>query len=213
MPSDTRRINFAVILCTFPGKTPSLQIEIPTAKRFDSLETASEWVKGFGNPMEVRAFVSVEILTEFLADYSRLLMERYDQESLDQLTLATKGSIFRLIWNLCDLETPIGDQRETRELEFQIYDIPSGITSVTPGTYVEISQGRGITKNVAWWRDHDSRFPGTVFGHISIEFPEESIHPDIATLIGQHHEGQPEGLEVSVRQYITDVFAHIIAGR
>lgn len=213
MPSYTRRIDFAVVRCAFPGKDPSIQIEIPTASRFDSLETTAGWIKGSGNPMEVKAFLTVEILSKSLMGRSRALMEMLDDDSPDQLALATKDSVIGFMQRLCNLEVSIKDD-ETEKLEFFIFDVPAGTpgydsgTYSTPGVYVEISHGESIADNVAWWEE--AELPGTIFGYISIELPKESILPEINRLI-DNKDKDPESLEEFVREGIREIFDSIIA--
>lgn len=204
MPSDTRSVSFAVIQHAFPSRTPGIQLEVPTARRFDSLKSVSTWIRGLGHPMSALAFVSIEILDSQIQSHSRELIGRCADGAPDQLILLLKDPIISLARSLSSLENSVGEKIE--KLEFHIFGLPDGIPCITPGTFVEVSHGDTIADDVEWW---GNQMPGTIFGHISIEVYHEMLLPEAAALVEKQHHGSPEDLEAAVTDGILSIFRHI----
>lgn len=205
--SKTSLVHFAVIQHAFPGRMPGVQVESPTARRFTSLETSSDWVRSFGHPMHVQAFISVEILNDRLSERSLQLIERYMGGSPDQLILLVKDPVIGLVNKLLNQEASGNDEIEN--LEFEILDI-AGSGDTIPGMYAESVHDADIASSIERWSKNVDGLPVFIIGHVSIEVYRNKLLPDALSAIESKDRGEPESLEALIGGAILDIIKRFV---
>lgn len=205
----TSLVHFAVIRHAFPGRMPGVQVESPTARRFTSLETSSDWVRGFEHPMHVQAFMSVEILNDRLSECSRRLVERCMSGSPDQLIPLVKDPVIGLADKLSDHDQRKSGSNEVESLEFEILDV-AGAGVAMPGMRVESVRGTDIASSIKYWSENAGGLPGFVIGYISIEVYRDTLPLDVRLALVSKDHGEPESLERLVEANIISIIRLLV---
>lgn len=201
MPSDTTILHFVLM-----ENSAGMLFGTPATPELRSLNSVSRWIKRQESHLHACAFFTIEVLNDYYTSQARNISQAFQNDFPGLFAQSLKKPAIALTEKL--IENPESDHgTETEEFEFHIYALPNGVPSVSkPGTYVEISHGRNIDDNTAWW---DGQLPGIIFGHISIEIYKEMLLPEAAALVEKHYHGSPEDLEALVEDDIKSLFRYI----
>lgn len=193
---STSVIRFAALWAKFPNMDAKTYIEIPTAKRIQSLKDLLKWVEKLNmSELAAQAFISIEISNDRLPVLTQKLIAFYKiDEDPTGLHFFLQEPIIALVETLVVRPPVISptDSDKIETIELQILDIEER-ADTAPGIVIEASQGRDIASDRQWWSDKD--LPGSVLGHLSIEIFSDTLVPKVQQCLTDMEFGDPEGLE------------------
>lgn len=210
----TKIVRFAVLWAAFPNIKAKTYVEVPAVKRIQSLEDVIQWLERLNMPYEVvaQAFVSVEILGDRPPlNIKKIIQDHEENGHSDSLISLLNGPISALIDTIAIRQTakiPDGNG-DIETIELQILDIEKR-DDTTPGIVVETSHGHDIAGDVEWWASA-ADFPGSVFGHISIEIFNSTLVAEANECLEAMYLGEPEKMEQLIGDKTLDIAKKLLA--